>query len=58
MACPERLRVFRQDPESGLGVPLPLAPEDVAVVDFRGGAAVAFPITSFGAYGVALDLDR
>jgi VCBS repeat protein len=50
LAHPERLRVIRKD----AGV----APAPIEIVDFGKAKGVAFPVTHFGAYVVALEKDR
>ena len=54
--APERLRIFRKNPDTGEAEPLPLSREPL--VDFARGKGVRFPITQFGTYVVALELDR
>jgi hypothetical protein len=49
--------VFRKDPQTGIGR-LEVGAEKLQIVDFEKGKGVSFPITRFGSYVVAVELDR
>ena len=57
-----KLRAYRKDPATGLGVDLQLDESSFAIFDFPtnegGGRGVSFPITRFGSYVVALERNR
>lgn len=55
---PGRLRVFRKDPGTGIGVDAGLVQDEIQVVDFEKGKAASFPITRFGSYVVAIERPR
>jgi hypothetical protein len=56
--APERLRVFRRNTVTDAAEPVRLATDALQVLDFARGKGVAFPITRFGTYVVALEQDR
>ena len=55
---PPLLRVFRKEPNTGIGADLGISPLEIKIVDFEKGKGISFPITRFGSYVVALEKDR